>query len=58
MYRRAGSTGRMYACMHVLCKYVFMHVHMYAPGGIPGSQMGYACIMIVCMYRRAGTGVL
>ena len=25
------------------------------PGGIDVSQMSYACFMIVCMYRRAGS---
>ena len=65
IYRRAGSTGStihvcIHACMHVQLYYVCMYVctlfgaPIGAPGGIDVSQMGYACIMIACMYRHAG----
>ena len=66
IYRRADSTGSTiyvctHACMYVLC----MHACMYAIRradigaligalcGIDMSQVKYACIENVCIYRRA-----
>ena len=51
----------MYVCMHVCMYYACMYlctlfgVLFGAPGGIDVPQMLYARIMLVCMYRLAGS---
>ena len=65
IHRRAGSIGStiyvcMHACMHVLCMYVRYSARRSLCGALIGalgdmdvSQVEYACIMKVCIYRRA-----